>query len=69
MKGMSSAMDLKNHVVFITGGAGGLGRAMCHKFASHGARLIVGYRESAAAAVTLAGTLEGSGHSAKEAPV
>ena len=66
---MSNAMDLEDQVVFITGGAGGLGRAMCREFASKGARLIVGYRESAAAAETLAGELEGSGHSAKEAPV
>jgi len=62
-------MDLENQVVFITGGAGGLGRAMCHEFASNGACLIIGYRESAAAAETLAGELKGSGHSAKEAPV
>ena len=62
-------MNLENQVVFITGGAGGLGRAMCHEFASNGARIIIGYRESAAAAETLAGELKGSGHSAKEAPV
>ena len=62
-------MNLENQVVFITGGAGGLGRAMCHEFASNGARIIIGYRESAAAAERLAGELKGSGHSAKEAPV
>ncbi len=62
-------MNLENQVVFITGGAGGLGRAMCHEFASNGARLIIGYRESAAAAERLAGELKGNGHSAKEAPV
>ena len=56
-------------MVLITGGAGGLGRAMCHIFANHGARLIVGYRNSAAAAEALAGELKGAGHSAKEAPV
>ncbi|SVB88122.1 uncharacterized protein METZ01_LOCUS240976 [marine metagenome] len=62
-------MDLENQVVLITGGAGGLGRAICHEFASNGARLIIGYRESAAAAETLSGELMGSGHSAKEASV
>ncbi len=62
-------MDLEDQVVLITGGAGGLGRAMCHEFANHGARLIVGYRRSAAAAEALVGELEGHGHSAKQAPV
>ncbi len=62
-------MDLENQVVLITGGAGGLGRAICHEFASNGARLIIGYRESAAAAETLSGELMGSGHSANEASV
>ncbi len=62
-------MDLENQVVLITGGAGGLGRAICHEFAGNGARLIIGYRESAAAAETLSGELMGSGHSAKEASV
>ncbi|MBT4427169.1 MAG: SDR family oxidoreductase [Rhodospirillaceae bacterium] len=62
-------MDLQDQTVFITGGAGGLGQAMCHKFADHGARLIIGYRTSASAAEALARELPGSGHSAKEAPV
>ncbi len=62
-------MDLEDQVVLITGGAGGLGRAMCHEFANQGARLIVGYRRSAAAAEALVGELEGHGHSAKQAPV
>ena len=62
-------MDLKDQVVLITGGAGGLGQAMCHKFADAGARLVVGYRSSAAAAQALAGELTGSGHIARPAPV
>ena len=62
-------MDLQDQTVFITGGAGGLGQAMCHKFADHGARLIIGYRTSASAAEALARELPGSGHSAREAPV
>ena len=62
-------MDLQDQVVFITGGAGGLGHAMCHKFAAQGARLVIGYRTSAAAAEALAGALPGSGHAAKQAPV
>ncbi len=62
-------MELDGQVVFITGGAGGLGQAMCGKFTEHGARLVIGYRSSAAAARKLAAELPGSGHSAKEAPV
>ncbi|MFP6690327.1 MAG: SDR family oxidoreductase [Alphaproteobacteria bacterium] len=62
-------MELQDQVVFITGGAGGLGRAMCHEFANQGARLIVGYRSNAVGAAALVGELGGDGHSAKEAPV
>ena len=63
------AMELQDQVVFITGGAGGLGQAMCRKFAAEGARLVIGYRTSADAAERLAHELPGSGHSAKEAVV
>jgi 3-oxoacyl-[acyl-carrier protein] reductase len=62
-------MELQDQVVLITGGAGGLGRAMCHKFATEGARLVIGYRTSADAAKALVDELPGSGHTAKEAPV
>jgi 3-oxoacyl-[acyl-carrier protein] reductase len=62
-------MELQDQVVLITGGAGGLGRAMCHKFATEGARLVIGYRTSAGAAKALVDELPGSGHTAKEAPV
>jgi len=62
-------MKLRDQVVLITGGAGGLGDAMCRGFADHGARVVVGYRSSGAAAEKLAGELSGSGHSAREAPV
>mgnify|MGYP001320661704 CR=1 FL=1 len=62
-------MDVKDQVVLITGGAGGLGDAMSRAFANHGARVVVGYRSSGAAAERLAGELAGGGHSAKLAPV
>ena len=62
-------MDVKDQVVLITGGAGGLGDAMSRAFADHGARVVVGYRSSGAAPERLAGELAGGGHSAKLAPV
>ena len=62
-------MNLNEQVVLITGGAGGLGQAMCRTFAEHGARVVVGYRSSSKAAEKLAAELSGKGHSAKSAPV
>ncbi len=48
--------------VLVTGGAGGLGAAICHGLAQAGFRLAVGYRQSLAAAAMLAAELPGSGH-------
>jgi 3-oxoacyl-[acyl-carrier protein] reductase len=56
-------------VALITGGAGGIGTAICHALAAAGFRVIVGYNRSAAAAETLATALPGSGHAALAAPV
>ena len=62
-------MKLNEQVVLITGGAGGLGQAMCRTFAEHGARVVVGYRSNGQAAEKLVAELAGGGHSAKLAPV
>jgi 3-oxoacyl-[acyl-carrier protein] reductase len=56
-------------VAFVTGGAGGLGSAICTKLASDGMRVVVGYNHSADAAHKLVATLSGAGHSAHAAPV
>ena len=34
-------MDLKGKVVVVTGGASGIGQAMCRRFAQEGARAVV----------------------------
>jgi NAD(P)-dependent dehydrogenase (short-subunit alcohol dehydrogenase family) len=56
-------------VALVTGGAGGLGSAICTKLASDGMRVVVGYHHSTAAARQLVATLPGAGHSARPAPV
>ena len=56
-------------VAVVTGGAGGLGSAICRKLADAGFRVVVGYRGSADGAHALASALPGQGHSARLAPV
>ena len=56
-------------VAIVTGGAGGLGSAICTKLASDGMRVVVGYNRSGDAAHQLVSTLVGAGHSARHAPV
>jgi NAD(P)-dependent dehydrogenase (short-subunit alcohol dehydrogenase family) len=34
-------MEIQNKVVVVTGGAAGIGRALCHRFAAAGARRVV----------------------------
>jgi 3-oxoacyl-[acyl-carrier protein] reductase len=60
---------LARPVAVITGGAGGIGGAICQALAAAGLLLVVGYRSSAAAAQALAQALPGSGHLALKAPV
>jgi len=56
-------------VAVVTGGAGGLGSAICRKLADAGFHMVVGYHRSADGAHRLASALPGPGHSARLAPV
>ncbi|WDS35049.1 SDR family oxidoreductase [Pseudoxanthomonas sp.] len=56
-------------VAVVTGGAGGLGAAICQSLAQAGLRVVVTYRSSADAARALAATLPGDDHLALPASV
>lgn len=56
-------------VALVTGGAGGLGSAICRKLADADFRVVVGYNRSAHVAQQLASSLAGQGHSARLATV
>ncbi|GHE44660.1 SDR family NAD(P)-dependent oxidoreductase [Streptomyces capitiformicae] len=53
--------DFRDKVILVTGGAGGIGSALCHRFAAGGARLVVVDIDEARAKRTAA-DLPGSGH-------
>src|SRR2546430_2196960 len=54
-------MQLSNAVVVVTGGTGGLGSRICHKFAAHGARVAIAYLSRHDAAQQLATDLLAAG--------
>ena len=54
-------MQLRDKVVVVTGGAGGIGRALCQRFAREGARGIVVADRAEEAARTLAAEIGGVG--------
>jgi 3-oxoacyl-[acyl-carrier protein] reductase len=60
---------LAGQVAVVTGGAGGIGAAICLELARNGAAVVVGYLSSGERAAALADALPGSGHAALEAPV
>ena len=52
--GVNMDTGLNNAVVLVTGGAGGIGQAICKKFALEGASVIVHYHNSSEEAISLA---------------
>jgi 3-oxoacyl-[acyl-carrier protein] reductase len=63
--------SLANRVALVTGGAGGIGTAVCEELAASGATVVVGYRNSREPAEALVGRLPQSSfvHAALRAPV
>ena len=63
--------SLANRVALVTGGAGGIGTAVCEELAAFGATVVVGYRNSREPAEALVGRLPQSSllHAALRAPV
>lgn len=64
-------MTLVGKVALVTGGAGGLGEAICYALAHAGVSVVVGYNKSAAASEALAASLPLASmpHLARPAPV
>ncbi len=66
---MPSDLPLSNHVAVVTGGAGGIGSAICQTLAAAGAAVVVTYNSDAAKAAALLPSLPGAGHTTFHAPV
>jgi 3-oxoacyl-[acyl-carrier protein] reductase len=67
--GESRYAAMAGKVAIVTGGAGGIGSAVCQALAEAGARVVAGYNTSGTAACELAKSLPGDGHFAARAPV
>lgn len=60
---------MQGKIVLVTGGAGGIGAAVCRSVAESGASVVFTYRNSKDAAETLLASLPGAGHLALQARV
>ena len=60
---------LKDKIAVVTGGAGGIGSAICKKLAEAGASVAITYNSNAAKATALLNELEGHHHAIFHAPV
>jgi 3-oxoacyl-[acyl-carrier protein] reductase len=61
--------SLQDKVILVTGGAGGIGAAVCRRLASQGAHIIITYNSNAERAQQLAAELPGDNHLVAHAPV
>lgn len=60
---------LKGKIALVTGGAGGIGSAICKKLAEEGAKVVITYNSNPEKANDLCDELKGEGHSIFHAPV
>lgn len=60
--------SLKNKVAVVTGGAGGIGSAICKKLAGEGAQIVITYNRNAEKAEALRSILTGDDHLVVHAP-
>ena len=59
---------LQDKIALVTGGAGGIGSAICRKLADEGASVIITYNSNAEKAKNLLKTLNGDNHTIFHAP-
>jgi 3-oxoacyl-[acyl-carrier protein] reductase len=62
-------MTLRGKIALVTGGAGGIGSAICRRLAAEGASVVITYNQSSDKAEILAGELDGESHLVIHAPV